>query len=131
MPTADAELRRVTADFERFLVEPKPEHVDLFLPVIELWRSHFPDGGGERTLDMQETLQHMLELPTPLASNVRAYLHAGGGSFTVAFRSLPPGHQGDGIPICMIVSVADGRITRFEEYVDNAPAPAPSSTTRA
>jgi ketosteroid isomerase-like protein len=122
MPTKDNGLRRVASAFESFLTEPKREHVDLFLPEIVFWRSHFPDGGGERTLDMRSTVDAKVAAPTPQAANIRTYLHDGDDSFTVAFDDLLPSEEGGTvhIPVCIIVSVSNGRITKFEEYFDAA-----------
>jgi ketosteroid isomerase-like protein len=122
MPTTGDDLRRVAAAFESFLIEAKPEHLDLFLPEIGFWRSHFPDGGGERMLDMRTTVDAKSKMPVPQAANIRVYLHVGGDSFTVAFEDVLPGAAGGRVhvPLCMIVSVSDGRITKFEEYFDAA-----------
>jgi ketosteroid isomerase-like protein len=54
--------------------------------------------------------------------DVRLHVHGGGFVLQVTAVGTAPDGAPIRVPSCLVVTVRDGRITRFEEYADSAAA---------
>ena len=91
----------------------------LYAPDIVVWHNY--DGAGQTAAENLRTLRWLTRNVTNLRyDEIRLQETPNGFVQQYVLRASAPDGTALDVPVCMVGTVADGQITRLEEYMDSA-----------